>query len=374
MLRLAASGISARFADTFAAWTVANYLDDTTIGNGLYGYNTLNLVDAGADSINSFLRPRLTASFGSYAASGSGSVRSWAAQYDKFTGGSGGLNVTFSGADNASFTVTLVKSTSAQLRQRNQLGGDTLSYGRPGWLGDGTRLRQHLPGGADRCRQPLDHRQSGRLHCQRNTQRGGDSHAGATSPTPSPTPSPRQCPPSSRRPCRAGPVTITLQAGWNLISLPVEPAAPLTAEGLLRLINLQGGQATDVNRWQAGAWNTHVAGLPFNDFPLESGRGYFVKATRASTAIIQGRALTAATPSRWRQAGIWWPSRPCPLAPRPRALLQSMASGGVKVVEIDRWNAGSWSAHLIGLPFNNFAIEPGAAYFVRASQAGTWTN
>lgn len=169
-------------------------------------------------------------------------------------------------------------------------------------------------------------------------------------------------------------MNIALQAGWNLISLPVEPVAPLTAEGLLRLINLQGGQATDVNRWQAGTWNTHVAGLPFNDFPLEPGHGYFVKATRASAAIIQGRALSSA--SSISLAAGWnlvaFPSMPA--GATAETLLQSMSAGGVKVVEIDRWNAGSWSAHLLGLPFNNFAMEPGAAYFVRASQAGTWTN
>ncbi|MDO9065582.1 MAG: hypothetical protein Q7U96_00665, partial [Chloroflexota bacterium] len=110
---LAARGLTVRFADIFASWTVANYLDDTTLANGLYGYNTLSLVDAGADSVTSFLRPKLTASFGAYAASGSGSMRSWSAQYQKFTGGTGGLNVTFNGADNGRFSVTLVKSTSA---------------------------------------------------------------------------------------------------------------------------------------------------------------------------------------------------------------------------------------------------------------------
>jgi hypothetical protein len=353
---LAARGYTARFADIFASWTIANFLGDTTLANGIYGYSTLRLVDSGADSITSFQRPKLTASFGSYSASGAGSVRSWSAQYQKFTGGTGGLTVAFNGADNGSFSVTLIKSTSAAFASgANSVETLQLTPAQDGSLtvpAFGSTYPSVLIVAANRSAtvSPAAYTASATLSL-------------APTPAPSPTPAPATVT-----------MTVSLQAGWNLISLPADPLTPLTAEGLLRLINAQGGQATDVNRWQAGAWNTHVAGLAFNDFALEPGRGYFVKAARASTATIAGRALTAA-PSISLAAGwnlVAFPSMPA--GTTAESLLQAMAAQGIKVMEIDRWSGGSWNSHLIGLPFNNFAIESGAAYFIRASQTGTWTR
>jgi hypothetical protein len=361
---LAARGYSARFADIFPSWTVANYLGDATLANGIYGYSTLRLVDTGADGVTSFLRPKLTASFASYAASGAGSVTSWSAQYQKFTNGTGGLNVAFNGADNGNFSVTLIKSTSASFAGgTNAVETVQLTPAQDGSVtvpAFGNTFPAVLIVAANRS-----------TTVSPAAYTAGATLSVAPTPTPSPTPSPTPMPTPAPTTVT---MTVALQAGWNLISLPADPLTPLTAESLLRLINVQGGQATDVNRWQAGTWNTHVVGLPFNDFALEPGRGYFVKAVRASTATIAGRAMTSA-PSISLAAGwnlVAFPSMPA--GATAETLLQSMAAQGVKVMEIDRWSGGSWSSHLIGLPFNNFAIETGAAYFVRASQAGAWTR
>jgi hypothetical protein len=361
---LTARGFTARFADIFPAWTVANYLGDTTLANGIYGYTTLRLVDAGADNVTSFLRPKLTASFASYAANGAGSLASWSAQYQKFTGGGGGLNVAFNGADNGNFSVTVVKSTSPTFAS----GANSAEILQLTPAQDGA-LTVPAFGGAYPAVLLVAANRSATVSPAAYTANATLSLA--PTPTPSPTPSPTPMPTPAPTTVT---MTIALQAGWNLISLPANPLAPLTAESLLRLINLQGGQATDVNRWQAGSWNTHVAGLPFNDFALEPGRGYFVKAVRASTATIAGRVPTSA-PAISLAAGwnlVAFPSMPA--GATAESLLQSMATQGVKVAEIDRWYGGSWSSHLIGLPFNNFAIEAGAAYFIRTSQAGSWTR
>ena len=39
-------------------------------------------------------------------------------------------------------------------------------------------------------------------------------------------------------------------------------------------------EATGLDRWEAGAWEGHRCGLPVNAFPLQTGRGYFVRLTR----------------------------------------------------------------------------------------------
>ena len=76
-------------------------------------------------------------------------------------------------------------------------------------------------------------------------------------------------------------ITIELTAGWNLVSFPHDVA--FTAESLGAEINSQGGSCVEVDRWYAGGWDSHIFGLPFNDFAIEPGKGYFVKCQSAST-------------------------------------------------------------------------------------------
>lgn len=365
---LAARGYSQRFADVFGTWTVANYLDDASLNNGLYAYSTLGLVDTGADGVTTFQRPKLTAAYTNYPAAGSNNgLRAWSAQYLKLSAGSGNLSVSFNGADTAALSVTVVKSSSAGFAPgSNSLANVPLNAAQDGSLsvtGFGSNVAAVLLVVTNRSAavNPAGYNFSAAMDI-------------APTPTPTPTPSPTPPPTPTQTPVPASiTATISLQAGWNLISLPVSPTTALTAEGLLQLINSQGGQATDVNRWQAGAWNTHLAGLPFNDFALEPGRGYFVKANRASTVTIAGHAYTGA-PQVALAPG--WNLVAFPYLRTTytaESLIQAIASQGGKVAEIDRWSANGWSAHVSGLPFNNFTIDSTAAYFIRASQPSTWT-
>jgi hypothetical protein len=76
------------------------------------------------------------------------------------------------------------------------------------------------------------------------------------------------------------PQAIALHAGWNLIAVP---SGDYTAESLGRDINGQGGSATIVQHWDGSGWQTHQVGLPFGDFPIVVGQGYFVRCNSAST-------------------------------------------------------------------------------------------
>ena len=75
---------------------------------------------------------------------------------------------------------------------------------------------------------------------------------------------------------------INLVSGWNLVAFP-KGIERHTAETLLAAINAQGGNATEIHRWQAGGWEGHIFGLPFNNFTMQIGRGYFVKTNGPST-------------------------------------------------------------------------------------------
>ena len=79
-----AKGYSAKFEDVFADWIVANFMDDTSIGNGKYGYNNIDL---------SSYSMSYAQNHNSYPTSSSGTVSQWASVYIKFTGGN---DITFS--------------------------------------------------------------------------------------------------------------------------------------------------------------------------------------------------------------------------------------------------------------------------------------
>ena len=159
--------------------------------------------------------------------------------------------------------------------------------------------------------------------------------------------------------------------GWNSMGPAVGPCGD--AEAVCQAARRSGVLVTEVARWSAGGWQSHICGLPFNDFPIVAGVGYFV---RAATA------------------GTWCP--PCPEIPSPvrvpLAVGWNMASPpgwangytaesacaeisqqGGEVAEIVRWRHGGWYGHLCGLPFGNFELNPGEGFFLRATRPSTWT-
>ena len=81
--------------------------------------------------------------------------------------------------------------------------------------------------------------------------------------------------------------TMTSAPGWNLIALPIQTVAPLTAQSLLDLINSQGGQCSEIDRWRFGGWDAHINGLPFNDYSIDLGSGYFAKCSANASWILE---------------------------------------------------------------------------------------
>jgi uncharacterized repeat protein (TIGR01451 family) len=54
---------------------------------------------------------------------------------------------------------------------------------------------------------------------------------------------------------------------------------------LLEGIVAQGGACTEVNRWLNGGWNAYLQGLPFNNFAIQEGAGYFLRCSQSSTYV-----------------------------------------------------------------------------------------
>ena len=167
--------------------------------------------------------------------------------------------------------------------------------------------------------------------------------------------------------------TRLLGAGWNLPALSVQPQTPLKAQSLLDAVAAQGGNCAEIDRWRNGGWDAHINGLPFNDFDITLGQGYFLKCSGTVTWRLQGYEVTAPLPlalqAGWNLLAVPYPTS----GHTAQSLLDAITAQGGSCGEIDRWLNGGWDAHVGGLPFNNFAIQPDGGYFVKCSQASTFT-
>ena len=98
--------------------------------------------------------------------------------------------------------------------------------------------------------------------------------------TPTPTPTP------------AAPVTVTLNSGWNNIAVLTN--GPRFAQDVLTELSELGLGPIQISRWEGGGWESHLHNFPANSFPLEPGRGYFVRVERAGV-WVPGRAIVMST-------------------------------------------------------------------------------
>jgi hypothetical protein len=162
-------------------------------------------------------------------------------------------------------------------------------------------------------------------------------------------------------------------AGWNLLTLPADPASAFTAQSLLDAVNAQGGACSEIDRW-IGYWDPHLDALPTtNNFALALGAGYFVRCSAPSDWTVDGDSLSAPIPlalsSGWNLIGIPYPSS----GYTAQSVLADITSQGGTCSEIDNWE-GMWVAHLQVLPtVNNFAILRDRGYFVRCSATSSFT-
>jgi hypothetical protein len=176
-------------------------------------------------------------------------------------------------------------------------------------------------------------------------------------------------------------VTVTLAAGYTLIAPPLNPSAPLTAEGLAQQINAQvpSPQCTSVIAYEGGAFVTHPAGTALNNFPIEKGKGYFVRCATAGAWKAKGyrfgvsRALVPVS-SGYNLVGL-------PLEPgtagkytAESAAIEMNAQGGgaTQLIRYDE-TAGQFVTHPVGTALQNFPLDPGRGYFLRCTKDSVWT-
>lgn len=163
-----------------------------------------------------------------------------------------------------------------------------------------------------------------------------------------------------------------LQAGWNLIALPYIPFNPVDAESILQAINAQGGNCTEIDAWSAGLWVSHPLGMPFNQFSINMGEGYFIKCSKNSSWAMEGKQLVEAVPINlkpgWNLIGMPYTK----LNYTAQNVLDDVKIQEGNCSEIVRWQDGLWVTHPDGFQYNNFTIDHSQGYFLNCSMTSTF--
>jgi alpha-tubulin suppressor-like RCC1 family protein len=171
---------------------------------------------------------------------------------------------------------------------------------------------------------------------------------------------------------------IRLEAGYNLVALPVDPAVPLTAEDLARQINQQGGTCTSVIRYLGGAFETHPAGTAVANFPVAKESGYFVRCAAGSSWMASGYRFDARSHPIPLESGYNLIGLPVDPVPANRFTAEDVGidingQNGIatQVIAYDA-ASGQFVTHPVGTAVNNFPVLPGAGYFIRCRQPSIW--
>ncbi len=166
--------------------------------------------------------------------------------------------------------------------------------------------------------------------------------------------------------------SFSLSAGWNLITLPLQPVTPYNAETLLQAINAQGASCNEVDQWVTGMWESYPLGVPFGQFPINLGQGYFVKCTLPGSWTMEGNPLTGSVPlslsAGWNLVGVPYPAN----GNTAMTVVNGINNQGGACSELVRWVNGAWGTYIDGVPFTDFALLPYEGYFVKCTVPSTY--
>jgi hypothetical protein len=160
------------------------------------------------------------------------------------------------------------------------------------------------------------------------------------------------------------PPFINLCKGWNLITVPRDNV--WTAETLGQ--NISGCTVVCRFNGNSQSYTTHAVGIPYNDFPILDGVGYFVYATGDSFLNVTGLSIASVNVSlytHWNLIG--WYNETATNASSLGAALEDCTT-------ICMYNAasGSYTTHVAGIPYNDFSITSGMGVFIFATEASYW--
>lgn len=171
-----------------------------------------------------------------------------------------------------------------------------------------------------------------------------------------------------------------LLSGWNLITLTALPNTPITAASLIEEIGRQGGEAVSVSTLENGAWKSFVSrgdkDYSLNDFPIEVGKAYFVKALKKADFSFTGQEFVSpvklSLKSGWNAVGFPQTAKQY----QAKEIIDNLNSKQAGADLISAFKSGLWDTFVekdrqsYG---NNFLIFNNKGYILRVGQETEWS-
>jgi hypothetical protein len=170
-------------------------------------------------------------------------------------------------------------------------------------------------------------------------------------------------------------VAINLVPGWNLVSVPlIGHGYNSSTLGLLT-----GDIVAGWNPATQTYDKIYVVGvsLPFKDFAIEANTGYWIMATASETLNLPGtiptgtqaRAIVVPGPGSWAIMGV----NSYRTDMHASDLVVNYSSGSVTQVASYNTATGAYKTYNPLLPFTDFLLVPGLAYWIMVTGSGTLT-
>ncbi len=149
---------------------------------------------------------------------------------------------------------------------------------------------------------------------------------------------------------------IPLDAGWNLISLPVQPLE-CDISGQTASI---AGKFTKLLAREGGSWKIYdPANASLSDkLALEPGKGYWISMSSAGTLSLTDSGLA---PSKLVKLGAGWNLVGCTLS-EAAAVSQALQSISGKYEKVAEYSGGTWKYY----PGTLSQLTPGRGYWIKA--------
>lgn len=167
---------------------------------------------------------------------------------------------------------------------------------------------------------------------------------------------------------------VRLVPGFNLISLPSSPGAACSASSLLSALNSSAGCASAVVDASSFGPKTRLATGSGPDFPVVTGRSYFVLSAAVSDVALSGEVLPS-TPTRITlQSGLNYVGLPVTANGSRKAseVATDIVAQGGGVSAIYRWQNGAAVPYLLGGVVNDFDIVVGEGFIVLCDRESVW--
>ncbi len=156
-----------------------------------------------------------------------------------------------------------------------------------------------------------------------------------------------------------------------------------TAEEFLAFFNRNKVKALEVDRWINGGWDAHIYQLPFNNFSISEGNGYFVKVDQLSLAKMlkllgyeNVKYLQYRLTSGWNYVSIPQKMMNSLGKTNSEDICKSVSGQGGNVQTVAQWKSGrskdDWKEYTCGSKIGKFQIKAGQGYMIRMSNSITW--